>query len=133
MSDVAEERPKRRVLIVEDDEAGREALRRCVERAGYVVTTAETVPQAMGHLVDGLRPDAVLLDYMLPGLNGGAFLRALRNLALPVRVAIVTAAWESVEKNPDVAALTPDAILRKPLIFADVLDFLEARQTQPRD
>jgi hypothetical protein len=38
-----------------------------------------------------------------------------------------------VEKNPDVAALTPDAILRKPLIFADVLDFLEARQTQPRD
>ncbi|GBD22440.1 Alkaline phosphatase synthesis transcriptional regulatory protein PhoP [bacterium HR29] len=65
------------ILVVEDDEALRFAVRRQLEREGYTVLTA-----ARGD--DGLkvarerRPDLIVLDVMLPGLDGMQFCRLLR-------------------------------------------------------
>jgi two-component system, OmpR family, alkaline phosphatase synthesis response regulator PhoP len=66
-----------RVLVVEDDTTVREVTRRYLSEAGYLVDEAADGPAGL----DAARahpPDAVVLDVMLPGLNGLKVCRALR-------------------------------------------------------
>ena len=78
-----------RVLVVEDEESYREALLMGLTKEGYAVELA-----ADG--LEGLRmfsadpPDIVLLDVLLPGMNGTEVCRRMRELA-PVPVIMVTA------------------------------------------
>jgi twitching motility two-component system response regulator PilH len=62
------------VLVVEDDPAIRALLQDVLRDSGYTVTTAETGDQALEQMREQ-RPDLVLLDLMLPGMNGWMFLR----------------------------------------------------------
>jgi DNA-binding response OmpR family regulator len=57
------------VLIVEDDLAVRDVLRRYLEQDSYVVTVAEDGPSGLAAAREG-DPDLIVLDVMLPGLNG---------------------------------------------------------------
>lgn len=116
----------RRVLIIEDDEQSRELLRRVVEDAGHeVIAAVESVGAAMGALLDDLPPDVVLLDYMLPDANGAEFLRTVRKLPASPRVAIVSAA-PNLERNAELTALRPDAIIRKPIALKEIVAFIES-------
>ena len=81
------ERPT--ILLVEDDERSRRPLTRLLERAGFAVEPARDgaeALEALGHRV----PALVLLDLLLPGLDGPEFLRRLRadpaHAAIPVVV-----------------------------------------------
>jgi DNA-binding response OmpR family regulator len=62
------------VLVVEDDPAIRALVRDVLHDSGYTVATAETGDQALEQMREQ-RPDLVLLDLMLPGMNGWTFLR----------------------------------------------------------
>jgi DNA-binding response OmpR family regulator len=64
-------------LIVEDDEGLREGLRRNFEYEGYRVSTAPDGPSGLEAAV-ALEPNLVILDVMLPGLNGFDVCRKLR-------------------------------------------------------
>ena len=57
-----------KLLLVEDDEVDREAVRRLLG-AGYVVTNAATGKEAL-ELIAASPPDAVLLDFRLPDMDG---------------------------------------------------------------
>ena len=61
--------PRRRILIVEDNDDGREALRLQLEIAGHEVHGAATGPEGI-KMAARLKPDVVLLDIGLPGLDG---------------------------------------------------------------
>jgi len=74
-----------RVLVVEDDEATRVMVRRTLERAGCTVTEAENGRVGLDRLREHA-PQIVLLDLMMPEMDGFAFLEALR--AEPARGAI---------------------------------------------
>jgi two-component system phosphate regulon response regulator PhoB len=65
------------VLVVEDDASIATLLRYNLEKAGFVVSTAENGDEAL-ILVDENKPDIVLLDWMLPGLSGIAICKSMR-------------------------------------------------------
>lgn len=74
-----------RVLVVEDEDAVRKVIHRQLERLGYVVVTAESGDRAIALLEAGERPDLVLSDVVMPGLNDGADVaRVARRLEIPI-------------------------------------------------
>jgi CheY-like chemotaxis protein len=87
------------VLIVDDDEAVRVALGELLESEGYVVAVAENGRVALDRLERGLRPCAVVLDLMMPIMDGWDFrAEQIRNRDLKdVPVVIITAAGFSAE------------------------------------
>jgi CheY-like chemotaxis protein len=65
------------VLVVEDDRDIREAVSAMLESEGYTVLTAENGEQALQILAKG-QPCVVLLDLMMPIMNGWDFMRAVK-------------------------------------------------------
>lgn len=68
------------ILVVDDEKTIREVVRRYLELEGFAVLEAETGTQALNLLRD-MQPDLVVLDIMLPGIDGFAITRRLRNPA----------------------------------------------------
>ncbi len=81
---------KARILVVEDDKSLREGLRIVLERAGYEVATAIRGQEAL-RIIREEPPDLVVLDLMLPGLDGSYVLRKARQEGFPAPVIIVSA------------------------------------------
>ncbi len=79
-----------RILVVDDDRALRDALRRVLTLGGYEVQTAEDGEQAIELVVQAL-PDAVVLDVGLPGIDGLEVCRRLRRLGHRVPILMLTA------------------------------------------
>ena len=81
-------------LVVDDDFHVRELLRRLLAREGHAVTAAASGAEALSVLRDnGRHPDLMILDWMMPGLDGAAVLRRMRSDAATagVRVMVYTA------------------------------------------
>ena len=90
---------KNTVLIVDDDSAVRTALKELFETEGYTVALAANGRAALNHLRGGLRPCVVLLDLMMPVMDGWDFrTQQLQDPALKdLPVFILTAAGFSSE------------------------------------
>ncbi len=65
------------ILIVEDDADIREAMQEAIEDAGYVVYTAVNGEEGLNLALDK-KPDLILLDIMMPVMNGHEMLKKLR-------------------------------------------------------
>jgi two-component system, OmpR family, response regulator len=79
-----------RILVVDDEESIRFLVGSALRRAGFEVTTAETGWGALD-LVSRLRPDLVVLDVMLPDLDGFTVLERMRDGGSTVPVIFLTA------------------------------------------
>jgi two-component system, OmpR family, response regulator MprA len=79
-----------RILIVDDDRAVREALRRALTLAGYEATLAEDGERALEQIA-GAVPDAVVLDVGLPSVDGLEVCRRVRMLGNRVPILMLTA------------------------------------------
>jgi two-component system, OmpR family, response regulator MprA len=79
-----------RILVVDDDRAVRDALRRALTLAGYDVTPAADGEQALEQIA-GAVPDAVVLDVGLPGLDGLEVSKRVRMLGNRVPILMLTA------------------------------------------
>ncbi len=79
-----------RALVVDDDRAVREALRRALTLGGYEVQLAQDGEQALERIVQ-TAPDVVVLDVGLPGIDGLEVCRRVRRLANRVPILILTA------------------------------------------
>jgi len=67
----------RKVLIIDDDRINIRILASILQNEGYLITEADTGEKAL-ELYEGLKPDLVLMDVMLPGIDGFAVCRELR-------------------------------------------------------
>jgi two-component system phosphate regulon response regulator PhoB len=76
------------VLVVDDESAIREMLQLALELAGFRVIQAPDATTALGLIVDQ-RPDAVLLDWMMPGTSGYELLRRLRRDEMTAAVPVI--------------------------------------------
>ena len=71
------DRPAPHILVIEDDEDTRSVIRQTLERAGWSVAQAEHGRQGLDRVAER-RPDVIVLDLMMPEMNGFDFLDALR-------------------------------------------------------
>jgi two-component system, OmpR family, response regulator MprA len=79
-----------RILVVDDDRAVRESLRRSLEFNGYQVELASDGQQALS-AVESARPDAMVLDVMMPRLDGLEVCRRLRGTGDDLPILVLTA------------------------------------------
>ncbi len=107
------------ILVVEDDDAIRETLVECLEAEGYAATSAANGTEALDALGHSEPPDLVLVDLVMPVMNGAELLERIR--AAPatrdVPVVLMTAATPR-DLQPLPAA---DALLSKPFELDTVL------------
>jgi DNA-binding response OmpR family regulator len=86
-----------RVLVVDDDQTVSDVVRRYLERAGFAVTLAADGHTALRAYEAG-RPDLVVLDLMLPGIDGLEVCRRLRTRADEVPIVMLTALGEEADR-----------------------------------
>jgi DNA-binding response OmpR family regulator len=109
-----------RVLVIDDEPMLRETLGQVLTDEGYDVDLAVDGETALER-VRAARPDAILLDLMMPGMNGRQFLQALRNepTCAHVPVMIMTAV-HGLEVN--LATLGASEVVEKPFNVDELLD-----------
>ena len=104
----------RRLLLVEDDESMQEVLRALLEAEGYEVIGAMDGEEALAHLRRGVAPSLIVLDLMLPGMDGFEF-RALQR-ANPAWAKIPVVVYSGMDRLAErVRALEPSAWFEKPI------------------
>lgn len=86
-----------RVLVVDDDHAVRDVVRRYLERAGYQVTLASDGETAL-HSCAETTPDLLVLDLMLPGIGGLEICRRVRTEHRGISVVMLTALGEESDR-----------------------------------
>ncbi len=106
------------LLIVEDDPSLREVIRLGLEGEGFRTVTAEDGPGALLAFASH-NPDLVLLDVMLPGLDGFAVCRELRKISL-VPIVMLTART-STEDVVDGLESGADDYVTKPFEFPELV------------
>jgi DNA-binding response OmpR family regulator len=122
---------KRKILVVEDHPTVREVLRTLLGMEDYEVAVAPNGEAGLT-MAEIMRPDVVLLDVMMPGLNGHDVCRVLKARANPPRVVMVTAgASEEDERAGHEAGA--DAYLHKPFSPLDILDAVGASEARTRE
>lgn len=106
------------ILVVDDDADCRESLQLVLEDAGYAVAIAGDGRAALQALESGPRPAAILLDLMMPGMDGKEFLAEIKRrpafAAIPV---IVVSAWGRQAQGVEAA----QDFLEKPVELAPLL------------
>jgi CheY-like chemotaxis protein len=110
------------VLIVDDDQALRETICEVLEDEGYRAVGVTDGEQALRYLNGAPRPCAILLDLMMPKMNGWQFRAAQQRdpeLAA-IRTAVMTA-----NSNIEGAPIDADHFLWKPLRLDDLLRFVK--------
>jgi CheY-like chemotaxis protein len=73
------------VLVLDDEPDGREVLKRLLEDAGASVHSAACAEDAIDELQHGYVPDLIVSDISMPGQDGYAFMRRVRQMDAPVR------------------------------------------------
>jgi len=121
-----------RVLIVEDNRDLAYGLRNNLEIEGYDVDVAGDGAEGLG-CAKATRPDLVVLDLMLPKMDGFRVLRALRDDGLTMPVLVLTARGEESDKVRGLK-LGADDYLTKPFGLLELLARVEAllRRAAPR-
>ncbi|MHB1845176.1 MAG: response regulator [Deltaproteobacteria bacterium] len=121
------ERELRTVLVVDDDQDILEATELLLQSEGYRVLTARDGREALERLAQGPRPAVILLDLMMPGMNGFEFYERLRRLGGPearLPVIVISATREAGRHARELGA---EDCLAKPYELQDLLDKI-ARQ-----
>ncbi len=108
-----------RILVVDDDRAVRDSLRRSLEFNGYEVALANDGVEALAR-INGLAPDALIVDVMMPRLDGIETTKALRAAGNDIPILVLTAR-DSVNDRVDGLDAGADDYLAKPFALDELL------------
>jgi two-component system, OmpR family, response regulator MprA len=127
----AEPKTRPRVLVVDDDPAVRTSLRRSLEFNGYAVALAGDGAEALASIGQS-SPDALVIDVMMPRLDGLETTRALRAAGNDLPILVLTAR-DSVGDRVEGLDAGADDYLTKPFALEELLARLRAllRRVQP--
>jgi CheY-like chemotaxis protein len=126
------------VLVVDDDPALRELLRRTLEAKGYVVAEAANGREALGRLRE-TPPGVILLDLMMPEMDGFEFLEELRRdeAGRRIPVIVITAKDLSADDrqrlNGRVARVLQKGSYTREALLAEVRDLVTTSLTHRRE
>ncbi|MEL6546474.1 MAG: response regulator transcription factor [Myxococcota bacterium] len=113
-----------RILVIEDDPSIAQGLYRNLKFEGYSVQVANDGEEGLTTAVDNT-PDLILLDVMLPTMNGFEVLREIRRLELEIPVIMLTAKGEELDKVRGLD-LGADDYLTKPFALGELLARIRA-------
>jgi len=113
-----------RILVVDDDRAGRESLRRSLAFNGYQVDLASDGKDAL-EAVQQRRPDAMVLDVMMPRLDGLEVCRRMREAGDELPILVLTAR-DAVSDRVAGLDAGADDYLPKPFALEELLARLRA-------
>jgi DNA-binding response OmpR family regulator len=113
------------VLVVEDDPTLRMSLRATLRSAGYRVELAQTGPEGLERALAAPRADLVLLDVMLPDMNGFEVLARIRERDAELPVLLVTAKGQEEDKVRGLGLGADDYVV-KPFGVAELLARVDA-------
>jgi putative two-component system response regulator len=109
------------ILVVEDDHSNRELMVRMLTRAGYTVESVSDGEAAL-EAVEDTRPDVILLDVQLPGLDGFAVCRAIKQRpATRLTPVVLVSGLRGREHKMEGIEAGADDILAKPWDEAELL------------
>ena len=107
-----------RVLVIDDDAAIRDLVEIVLSGGGYDVCTAEDGVMGLD-LARKLRPDLILLDMRMPGMDGWTFARRYRQEpGSSAPIIVLTAARDAAARSAEIAA---DGYLAKPFNVTELL------------
>lgn len=112
------------ILIAEDDRAARQALERALQFEGYAVLAACDGGEAL-ELLGANEPDAIVLDVMMPGIDGHAVCRRIRDKGIRTPVLMLTARHEIADRVAGLDAGADDYLV-KPYALDELLARLRA-------
>jgi len=121
---------RRHLLVVDNEEADRELLVQLLAPLGFVLRTAASGHDALDLLAAGYRPDAILMDLAMPGIDGWETIRRLRRLPGLQSVAVAVVSANAFDKGlENDAGIRAEDFITKPVRHSELLDWLERRLT----
>lgn len=117
-------RPTGVVLVVDDDADIREMISQALELEGWQVTGAANGEEALRAARQGPRPDVILLDLMMPVMNGWQFMEAQRQDAALATIPVVLISGDE-RLNEKAAQARVAGFLKKPMDLDELLDTVE--------
>jgi CheY-like chemotaxis protein len=122
----------REILIVDDDDDLRELLAELLRSREFTVRVARHGADALRQLEAHALPDLIVLDYMMPVLDGPGFLaaRGLAPTLASIPVFLLTAMGDAAR---DPACVAATRCFRKPLPFAELLGAIHTELTPTAD
>ena len=109
-----------KILVVDDERAVRDSLRRALELEGYAIELAGDGHEALYRLDSDSKPDAIILDVLMPGLDGLEVCRRIRATGNPVPVLMLTAR-DAVENRVEGLDAGADDYVTKPFALEELL------------
>src|SRR5438045_8942423 len=109
-----------KILVVDDERAVRESLRRALELEGYDIELAGDGEEALYRLDSDEQPDAVILDVLMPGVDGLEVCRRIRRTGSKLPVLMVTARDAVATRVAGLDAGADDYVT-KPFALAELL------------
>jgi two-component system response regulator MprA len=123
-----------KILVVDDERAVRESLRRALELEGYEIELAGDGSEALYRLEANEEPDAMILDVLMPGVDGLEVCRRIRGSGSKLPVLMLTARTEVEDRVAGLDAGADDYVT-KPFALEELLARVRAllRRTTEED
>jgi CheY-like chemotaxis protein len=115
---MAEEKPK--ILVIEDDEYSRDALAHLLTAEGYEAESATDGESGIAQAQE-LRPDVIVLDLNLPGIDGRQVIRTLRKDQTLREVPILVVTGDEDRAAQSAVEMGAAGYLTKPVEFDDLI------------
>jgi DNA-binding response OmpR family regulator len=113
-------------LLVEDNELNRDMLTRRLQRRGFEIMTAVTGEEGV-HLAAAKRPDIVLMDISLPGMDGWEAGKQIKEAAATAGIPVIALTAHALSTDREHAAeIGFDDYATKPVEFESLLDKMKA-------
>ena len=115
-----------RILVVEDDPGVRQFIVECLEMSGHRVTQAEHGEAGLAQ-IDSAMPDLMIVDFLMPGMNGAQLAAevGLKRPDLPIIIATGYADMQEIER-----VVGKNAVLKKPFQMRDLLESVRLALTR---
>jgi two-component system, OmpR family, response regulator MprA len=109
-----------KIMVVDDERAVRESLRRALELEGYEIELAGDGSEALDRLESSDEPDAMILDVLMPGVDGLEVCRRIRGTGSKLPVLMLTARTEVEDRVAGLDAGADDYVT-KPFALEELL------------
>jgi len=121
------DRPLQRISYVEDDEDIQRIVRMSLERIGKMTVMIESDPLKAIEGIKAFKPDLVMLDWMMPGMDGPTLFRKMKQDPEAAKLPVVFITAKATQRDTDeLMALGAAGMISKPFSPKDLPDQLRA-------